>query len=314
MKETIRPMLAAKTPASLAQLRYPVYASYKIDGVRCLILTPHQYSEQTGKTHRNKYAVAVSRTIKPIPNRYLQTMMDRPELVGFDGELCVGPPNAPDLMQVTMSGVMSHEGKPPFSYHVFDMWNRGQESFSSRIWPKALINVPPYIKVLPQYIIETPAKLEAFEQSAHDEGYEGVVIRLPNSPYKFNRSTIKEQYLVKIKRYQTDEAEIIDVSPVLHNGNMAVYDERGYTKRSTHKDGTFAIGILGSFLVRDLETGVEFSVGAGSNLTMIQRTALWNNRQSLINKIITYKHFAQTGVKDAPRNPIFLSFRDTRDL
>lgn len=104
----MKPLLACPTPANLNSLPYPLFASEKLDGIRCII----------------KDGIALSRTLKPIRNRYIQSILGRPELNGLDGELIVGDPAASDCMRKTNSGVMSFDGEPDFAYYVFDIWNR----------------------------------------------------------------------------------------------------------------------------------------------------------------------------------------------
>ena len=75
---------------------------------------------------------------------------------------------------------------------------------------------------------------------------------------------------------------------------------------------------LGAFEVRGIEKdniffGKEFVVPARKNLTDTDRKELWNKRDSLIGKIIKYSYFPK-GVKDLPRHPQFLGFRDKDDL
>ena len=62
---------------------------------------------------------------------------------------------------------------------------------------------------------------------------------------------------------------------------------------------------------RDLESGVEFQVGSGFDAA--QRKDFWSRRETLRGKIIKYKSF-KIGVKDKPRHPIFLGFRDKADM
>ena len=159
----LRPMLAAPAP-SFDQLIYPLYASPKIDGVRCLIVAKQWYSDFIGAPPTaNVEAVAVSRTLKPIPNHYIQSCLDDARLIGLDGELVVGPANAPDTMSRTMSGAMSFNGEPDFTYHWFDAWTR-QIPYTA--WHKQVlaetIKVPshPHLAHLYQQYITTPDILE----------------------------------------------------------------------------------------------------------------------------------------------------------
>jgi DNA ligase-1 len=297
----IRPLLAAKTTdEDLKKLRYPLLLSPKIDGVRALVVN--------GKL--------MSRTMKPIPNKFTQELFGKREFEGLDGELVVGNPYDPNLMQQTMSGVMSIEGKPDVKFYVFDKWNE-----ENRVFHQRLLRVKEYVMILAydHPIVDVPHRyVNNYEQLLRDEqecvnlGYEGVMLRDPNGPYKQNRSTLREGILLKVKRFHDAEAVILDYEPLMRNNNEQFRDERGYAKRQTVSSNKEADDCLGSFFVRCLETGQTFSVGTG--FTEAQRYSYWNIRESLRGRTIKYKSFKVTGVLDKPRFPVFLGFRDERDM
>lgn len=138
-----------------------------------------------------------------------------------------------------------------------------------------------------------------------------VMLRHPDGPYKHGRSTAKEGWLLKVKRFEDSEARIIGFSELMHNANEAKRNELGHLERSSKKAGKQGAQVLGSFIVKDLKTGVEFDIGTG--FTASQRQELWNVGDNLLGRIIKYKS-QPTGVKDKPRFPVFLGFRDNRDL
>jgi DNA ligase 1 len=73
-------MLSGKCPKDLTGIKYPILASPKLDGIRCIMIN----------------GVAMSRTLKPIPNLYVQERLKNlPN--GLDGELIVGNPTNPDV-------------------------------------------------------------------------------------------------------------------------------------------------------------------------------------------------------------------------
>lgn len=293
-----RPMLAAPTkPDDLKNLVYPLLASPKIDGIRAI----------------NIHGNLVSRTLKPIPNKYTHWLFSKPEYHGLDGELCVGKPFDKNLMQQTTSGVMSQEGKPEVTWWLFDNFALDApfvDRFKS-LDQYTLNQVSVTLRVVPHIHVYTYEDLMRFEEACVSRGFEGVMLRDPSGPYKQNRSTLREGYLLKVKRFQDGEAEVIGAIEQMRNENEATKDERGYTKRSTHQDGKVAAGKLGALQVKDVQTGVEFEVGTG--FTDEQRVNLWEGRKYLTGKIIKYKHFT-IGVKDKPRFPTFLGFRDRRDM
>lgn len=292
----IRPMLGAV--ANLSKLQFPVYLSPKLDGVRAIV----------------KDGIVYSRTGKPIPNKYVQKMFSSYE--GFDGELIVGDEIAPDTYRKTMSGVMTVDGTPNVYYHVFDLWNT-DNVFKERYATLALLNISSktntnsyeYVVFVPNYICNTLDEILEKETELIKLGYEGVMLRNPNSLYKFNRSTIKQGELLKLKRFKDSEAKILSVEPLFISTDKPTINELGYSEHSHCKMDKQMSEKLGSITVKDLNTGTIFRIGSG--FTDEERTILW--KTNLEGKIVKYKYF-EVGVKDKPRFPIFLGFRDPIDI
>ena len=298
MIEKLRPMLACKTPEDLSILNFPVLHSPKLDGIRCLI------TEQG----------PMSRTMKPIRNEHVCSTLSDPTLIGLDGELIVGDPTSKTVYRDTNSAVMSIKGSPDFTYYVFDRWDLYEHPFSDRLsaledlYATGVLQAP--VKLHRHSLARDVYQLLEAEERALEAGYEGLVTRLPDAPYKFNRSTLKEQGMVKIKRFEDAEAEVIGVEELMHNGNEAELDERGYTKRSSRKAGKIPGGVLGALICRTPE-GQEFDIGTG--YTAEERARIWSRRSSVVGMLAKYKSF-RYGVKDKPRHAVFLGFRHKEDL
>lgn len=296
MIKLFKPMLASKI-TKFDQLKFPLLASVKLDGIRATV--------QGGQL--------LSRTLKPLPNKTIQKLFaGLPE--GLDGELILGDPAAPDCFRKTSSKVMSpDEDAEGIVFHVFD--NFSDAPFTQRldsvhaIISKKLRQYP--VEVVEHFRIESVQMLEQFEEELLAEGHEGVMLRSLNGPYKQGRSSEREGYLLKLKRFHDGEAEILGFEELMHNENEAETNELGRTKRSTMKDGMVPAGVLGALNVRDIISGVEFSIGTG--FYAADRTTFWNMRDQLYGKLVKYKFFA-TGGKDKPRFPVFIGFRDKIDL
>lgn len=291
---TFKPMLASEC-TDTSKLKFPVYVSHKLDGVRATM--------QGG--------TLLSRSLKPIPNKIVQEMFANvPE--GTDGELIFGDPCDPEAYRKTVSVVMSQD-KPGagVNFHIFDRFyevGRFESRFSNAVESSCGI-----ARVVPvdHELIENEEELLEFEAKALADGHEGVMIRSIDGPYKQGRSTEKEGYLLKLKRFCDSEAEVIGFEEKMHNANEAKTNELGRTERSSHKAGLVGTGELGALLVRDLKTGVEFGIGSG--YTGEQRKVLWASRSSMLGKIVKYKFFP-TGSKDRPRFPVFIGMRDAMDM
>jgi len=286
----MKPMLAALCE-DITKLSYPVYGSPKLDGIRALVTDE-----------------LVSRTLKSIPNRHVQSLFKSLPR-GTDGELIFGRPNT-DPYRRTVSAVMSEDGDPNVHYYTFDNF-LAEGGFDSRFNVVQQLVNRHNVKIVPHTLIHNAEQLADFESECVEFGYEGVMIRSLHGPYKQGRSTAKEGYLLKLKRYRDSDAEIIGTYELMHNGNEATTNALGRTERSSHKENKTGLDSLGGFELRDVHSGVEFRCGTG--LTQNDRETLWDTREELTGKIIKYKFFP-TGSKDKPRHPVFLGFRSKLDL
>lgn len=303
----VKPLLATEAPAPHL-IKYPVMASPKLDGIRA-IMTKEGPQSRSGKLIPSKKVQA----------DFLTAVTLFPELIGLDGELIVGSPKANDCFRVTTSAVMSVEKNPDFKYYVFDHVGKGaaygKTSFQNRYDYILTLQksgmLPSWVVVLLQAEIVDAAALQEIEERYVALGYEGLIIRDPAAAYKHGRSSAKEGILLKVRRFKDSEATILDFVEELENQNEATKDAFGRTERSTHKDNKVGKNSLGSFVVEDVKTKVQFQVGTGYSAD--DRKLYWRNRHLLKGRIIKYRFF-EVGVKDLPRFPVFQGFRDKRDM
>ena len=288
-----KPMLSGKCE-DVSALTYPVYATPKLDGIRSLMIDGH----------------LVSRTFKPIRNTHIRTTLEAILPDNIDGELMSGT----NFQDVT-SAVMRESGTPEFSYYAFDyVKDELTKPYMERMadlqaWFDE--NQPANVTLVLPMVIDNVDELNAFEAKCLEGGFEGVMVRSVDGPYKQGRGTVREGYLLKIKQFTDAEAEIIGFEEKQHNNNPAEKDAFGRTKRSQHQENKVGAGVLGKFVCRDLTTGIEF--GCGTGFDDVQRAEYWDDRENLVGKLIKYKSFS-IGVKEAPRHPVFLGFRDKDDM
>jgi DNA ligase-1 len=290
-----KPLLACN--ADLSKIRYPVYGSPKLDGIRCIVID--------GKP--------MSRSLKVIPNRYIQEQFARyaEELEGLDGELIVGSATAKNVYNASVSGIMSQDGEPDFTYHVFDRigggdyltrWLRSHDEFDRGV---------DFVNVLPSCRIDNEVELSEYELLSVAEGYEGIMLRDPTGIYKNGRSTVSEGILLKVKRFADSEATIIGFEERLHNTNEATTNALGRTERSSHQENMIGRGDLGAIIVKCADYANEFRIGTGFDDAT--RRLIWDNRSEWLGKLIKFKH-QKSGEKDAPRFPVYLGLRSADDL
>jgi len=297
----MKPMLSAKTDGT--NLRFPLLVSPKLDGIRALIIKGKVYS----------------RKLKLIPNAHVQRLLGHTELNGLDGELIVGSPTSPTAYRDTMSAVMSRDGEPDVTFWVFDDFINYKDTpfherlkmAQKRVHEIRRCHVTSNIKLVPHTAIGTENGLEGMEEMYLYDGYEGIMLRDPYGLYKEGRSTLKEGWLLKLKRFEDSEAEIMGWEEHQHNANEATVGELGQTKRSSHKANKHGTGKLGALCVRDVVSEVEFNIGTG--FTDAERQELWARKDKLYGLIVKYRFFP-SGSKDKPRFPTFVGFRDPDDM
>jgi DNA ligase-1 len=280
---SFEPMLAA-TCKDITKLRYPVYVSDKEDGIRCCIIT----------SPRTQSRLVASRTLKPIPNLHIRHTIHKSALpVGVDGELMVG-----NNFQDVASGVMSVGGEPKFTYKVFDYFGCGTEiPFQNRIdelWKVCADLHYLWLQVVPQQLCHTPECVQGCLDSALARGKEGVMLRSPAGIYKFGRSTIQQQGLLKLKPYEDSDARVVGFEELIRKDEI--------TKGNT----------LGALVVRDDRfPGITFNIGTG--FSEEERKRIWLDQPCLAGKWISYK-YQSMGTKNAPRTPVFLRWRTDKEV
>ncbi len=321
-----RPMLSAKLPsaegevptqeqvvADLQKLDWSrgFWASPKIDGIRAV--------KAPGKG-------MVSRTLKLIPNLHVQNCLKDPIFDGLDGELVHGDPFDFKNFNDTQSVIMSQDGYPNFTWCIFDDITNPDARFDWRnqqahnrcvdIYGRAFIHGFSIIHVEQKHVNNIDELLD-YEAEQIVMGFEGIMFRDPGCRYKShpsNRSTFKQQGPIKLKRFVDGEARITGFVELQRNTNEQFRDGLGYAKRSSALAGQVGADTLGKFEcigVNGRFKDVEFECGSG--LDDATRDTVWKDKESYLGKLIKYK-YQDAGSKNKPRSPIFLGFRNKRDM
>lgn len=305
MSPSFRPMLAAKIK-DMSKLEYPLLATPKIDGIRCVTR-----EKMVVDLFSNVTVEPVTRYLNPIPNAYVRRILGEYDLTGLDGELITYTGSSMDKYNDTQSKILSQDGEPDFIFHVFDLvepkpyWDRMAWLKDQMIFPKE----SKLRKVLPVLIMDE-THLLAYEAACLQQGFEGVMLRHPDGPYKFGRSTFNQHWLLKLKRFQDAEATIIGFEEKLTNTNEPTINALGLTERSSHQANLIQAGTLGA-LVCTGYNGIKFNIGTGFDDAL--RQEIWNNKEKYLFTKVKYK-YQPHGSKEAPRCPVFLGFRSELDM
>lgn len=326
-----RPMLSGRLEeGTFSKLRIsgqnPYVASPKLDGIRMLI-------------HPDPKIGACSRSLKSIPNRalfkYIAALTRRfPRVLGLDGEITAGPienVTHPKIFNQTTSAVMSFEGNPDttqFTYIVFDkFYDSNIPTFNScpyKIRYKHMtelvgqanfhvkdLGIPIHIYALPQIEVVDLEELADLETKYLVEGYEGLMLRHPETPYKFGRSSVTatKPHLLKLKRFEDAEATIIGFEELMHNENAITRDAFGLIERSSALANLHGGNTLGALIVR-VTTGnyANTILRIGTGFNAVTRENIWRQPLGYLNRIVNFRYQA-VGSINAPRFPAFRGFR-----
>jgi DNA ligase-1 len=252
-------------------------------------------------------------------------------MAGIDGEVVPGHVYSADVFRDAMSGIRAAEGSREFTFYAFDhvavhsdgtfytgpygdrlslledmLELFGQEQQADAYHAKLVLC--PTVKL---YNLE---QVWEYEARCLAEGWEGAMLRRPDLPYKFGRSTNLGGHLIKLKRYEDAEAVVVGYEPWYQNQNEATQSPLGYTVRSAHQANKVPLERLGAWLCElATDRSVKFAVGVMQGVTHGDRDRLWQNRDAYIGRTFKFKHQGIGGY-DVPRQPVFLNWRDTTEF
>lgn len=287
-------------PVDPKYLRYPLYVLPKFNGFRGYI----------------EDGVVYTASNKPFKNGRLQARYRDGFYNNLDGEFVVGDPaDGHNSLEKTSSVVTSQKLIDDLSFYVFDHIGDLEAPYEQRL---AKLDRFPGIEGRGDFVIlRAPYEIAhcwedvlRIERRYVEAGWEGVITRDPEAPYKCGRSTAREAYMGKLKQFIDAEFEIIGFEERMHNTNEATTNERGLTQRSSAKDGKVGRGDLGAFICKTKE-GHTFGVGTG--FTDEQRAAYWKIRDDLVGQFAKVKYHA-VGSHEVPVLPVFLQIRPKEDM
>lgn len=302
------PMLAPHESVDLDLFTdYPVYVSPKYDGIRCLI-------DESG--------TPVSRTLKPIQNRYITAELQKLKLpTGMDGELVTLTDSKVDPYNTVQSNIMTRYARPEqWKYVVFDLqspkdfYHRHHELLS---WWSNLTSQSPHLEIVPQILCDTRLFLESLEVEFLSRGFEGLMLKTPHGRYKGGRTTLTESISFKLKRFEDSEALVMGMTQALENTNPQQEDHAGNAKRSKHQEGMVPKEEMGNLVVKDIHHPEYEQFEIGTGFTHENRVwwwkRCWDSDEPLTNIIVKYK-FQKHGTDKRPRCPVYLGIRNPQDL
>ena len=257
-----------------------------------------------------------SRTLNKIPNGHLQSL-SKSLPYGLDTELADLTLPYDQIESIVMS--REHPDSYRIQFHIIDYWDEGKGIPYTERLAIAKHECQHFPCVVSSEPVEchTPEELFLFFKQCEQEEGEGICWRFPDSKYvqkgtTDNRSTLNEQYLIKLARFTRAEVTVIGFEEQQFNANPEKRNALGKMDRSSFKVGMIGKGVLGAFIVRNA-AGLEFRIGTGVGLTDAKRAEIWDNQDKWLGETIVYKSKAH-GTKLKPRSPIYVGKRNEIDI
>lgn len=279
----------------------------KYDGVRCLV----------------ENCIVKGKTLLPIPNKYIQSLYGNEEYEGKEFELIVldhkGEYDPVSCCRETVSFTNTEDLVRAHKCILIDNYQLGEFPFEDR-----LISLEKFASEnsgfkTPDYIIATTIEeILHYEDSILKIDHEAIIVRNPELTYKEGVSS-GDGELLRLKRYISEEAVILEALPAFANNNAAKENLLGNMERSSHIEGKVAKEEIGKFfcqLVKDIhdpwsgrliaKKGSSCVIATG-NMTKEDKIRLYQDRENLKGMMIKFKSFPK-GTKDKPRFATFQYF------
>lgn len=306
---SMKPILAPNEAIDINAIRYPLLASIKYDGVRCIIKNGEMFTRSLKKFQN-----------KNVEKRFAHVIQLSKELgVLFDGELF-----SDTVSFNKINGDLRRiDGDLPedLFFYAFDcivgvgsecsglksnipFWSRLEDT---KTW---LARVP-LVKVVEQSVVRSATEVKDLFEKVLTEGHEGLILRHHDGVYKFGRCTVKEANLFKVKPFLTFDSQIIEVEEgtSANEGTARTVNELGHSKTSRLKEDRHLNGTASTFVV--LYEGLRLSVSL-SSVKHPERKKIWEERNSYVGRFVEFKGMV-VGAKDLPRHPVFIRFRDDKE-
>ena len=309
-----KPMLAPNQEPNLEEIQYPILASYKLDGIRCIF-----YKGEI-----------LSRSLKQIQNKQLREKFEPIRKYSEENNLILdGEIYSPDLTFQEITGfVMTQDFEDARSikkhgevlkipedlkYYCFDQIQNEDfdQKFIVRNLPCDTLGEICYehknlIEYVSQLTVNSKADVGEYFEEALENGYEGLILKSFNGKYKCGRGTLKEGLIYKVKPFRTFDAVVtgvVQATKVDPNAEKKT-NELGRSVTSKKKDDRILIEKASAFNVN--YEGKELKVVL--SMTDEEKEEVWKNRDQYIGKWIEYKGML-VGSKDVPRHPVMIRFR-----
>jgi ATP-dependent DNA ligase len=290
-------LLSVEAANQLSEDEY--FLQYKVDGLRGVV--------REGDIR--------TRSMKKFPNRALDERMEDLRISSYESNYHIdGEFDSESIPFNELSGILRSFDKPlpdDLVFKIFDIFDPLQPSLPAlHRWRKAnrlqiknceiMINLP------------WPADFAEAFKSALDAGYEGLMVKRKDAPYKLGRGTYKQGIVFKMKPYETFDEKIISLvqATIVRDTALRTINELGRSVTSKKKGDRVLTESCSSVWVSHNGKELKVSLAPFSHK---KREEVWNNPDEWIGKYIEYKGM-MVGAKDLPRHAMIVRKREDKDV
>lgn len=292
---SFKPQLYPNKQVDPEEMKYPLIASYKLDGVRCIIHKGELYS----------------RSWKPLPNKQLRERFS--ELLQwslvYDDSYLDGEIYSHVLAFNKLSGlVRRHDEELPESvqFWLFDVIHPLDARYQERLTIVKSIAQRYNTPTPDTFKVNSAEDVRIIMERALDEGYEGLILNNPGAEYKNGRITINSANGYKMKPYRTYDSTIIGITQatVVDPQAEKTINELGYSETSNKKGDRVPIPMAACFIVKHNGHEVDVVIAEDEDT----KKQIWVNQEEYIGKVVEWKGL-EVGMKDKPRHPVSIRIR-----
>jgi len=310
-----KPMLAPNDKIDLEQIKYPLLASTKLDGYRCIFYKGEM----------------LTRSLKQVQNKQLREKYEALRQYSEDNNLILdGEIYSHELsFQELNKFFMSEDFESARSikrygevltipehvkFYIFDCVkdDNFDLGFLDRIdlYEDISMEFPNEIVLVEQYKVNSKIDVEENFDVVIEKGFEGLILKSFDGRYKCGRGTVREGLVYKVKPFLTFDAEVIAVeqATVVDPDAEKTTNELGRSVTSKKKDDRILIEKASAFVVKYEDKELKVTLA----MTDEEKEDVWVNQESYIGKMIEYKGML-VGAKDVPRHPVFIRYREDKD-
>lgn len=265
-KNYFEPMLAKVFEDYKDKIQYPVNVQCKFNGSRLILKKDGAF---TRKGERYFSIPHIIEAFKPFFEKYPDAILDG-ELFNEDLRERLNELIKLVRRSVNVTAEDLEKSKQMVSYYVYDGFGFGankEDDYFIR-WShicEKLKDIPYFVKV-DTFLANSEAMIQHHFLKYIARGHEGIMVRIPNAPYKNGRS----KDLLKYK---------------------PVFDSEGKVKAINTADGNWA----GKAKTATLEwNGIEFDASFKGSMQTLEK--IWQNKHEWIGKEVTFEYYGLTGL------------------